>query len=129
MYYDIIRHENVWQWGKTITLVGDDGKAIVKMSFENDDPGVCFISDLSVVPDVRRQGLATQLMRVCERICSDMGIFRLDLDSVLVDWVQDFYKKLGYVRIREENGLLHMYKLLKKEEAKDYGLPTLLTRD
>jgi hypothetical protein len=31
----------------------------------------------------------------------------------MTDYVQEFYKKLGFVPIKEENGFLQMYKMLK----------------
>ena len=63
-------------------------------------------------------------MSVCESYCRENGIFRIDLNSVLVDWVQDFYKKCGYIPIKEENGLMQMYKLLnaRKEDNKWVGI-------
>ena len=51
-------------------------------------------------------------MFACESFCREHNIFRIDLNSVLTDWVQDFYKKCGYVPIKEENGFMQMYKMI-----------------
>lgn len=110
---NFIAHTNKWVWGKSINLVGNNGVACVTMSFDNDDPGVCFLSGLSVIPKHRRKGYATEMMSVCEQICEKMGIFRIDLRSVKVDFVLDFYKKLGYTSIRESEGVVLMYKFIK----------------
>lgn len=110
---NFIAHENEWNWGQSIHLVSTNGVACVTMSFDSDNPGVCYISGLSVIPEYRRQGYATALMSACEQICKEKGIFRIDLSSVLVDYVQGFYTKLGFIPIREDNGVLRMYKFLK----------------
>jgi len=109
----IIWHHNTWPWGKTVRAILDDASAIVEMSFEDINPGVCYLSGLSVIEPMRRKGLAKHLMLACESYCREQGIFRIDLNSVLTDWVQDFYKKLGYTPIKEDNGFMQMYKILK----------------
>lgn len=110
---DFIAHENTWPWGDSIELVSTKGVACVHMSFEKAEPGVCYISGLSVIPEYRRQGYATQMMSICEQMCEERGVFRIDLNSVLIDYVQDFYHKLGYKDIEESNDLMRMYKLIK----------------
>lgn len=108
----LIWHHNQWPWGKTITVVLANGGALVRMSFEDRNPGVCFVSGLMVIPPMRKKGIATHLMLACESYCRDNGIFRMDLDSVLTDWTQEFYKKLGYTPIKEVDGFMQMYKML-----------------
>lgn len=41
-------------------------------------------------------------------------------ELMIGDWVQDFYKKCGYIPIKEEGGFMRMYKLLYEEKSK-YG--------
>jgi ribosomal protein S18 acetylase RimI-like enzyme len=83
------------------------------MSFEDNQPGVCYLSGLSVIEPQRRKGIAKHLMLACESYCREQGIFRIDLNSVMEDWVMEFYKKLGYIPIKEVDGFMQMYKLLK----------------
>lgn len=106
-------HSNRWPWGTTETVIIEGGAAMVEMMFEDDNVGVCYISGLSVIPERRREGLATELMKYCEEFCRKRDIFRLDLNSVKEQFVMDFYYKLGFVDIREENGYMKMYKILK----------------
>ena len=105
-------HQDVWGWGETVKLVTPDGFGLVSMSFSNGSPGVCYISGLSVVPEVRRQGIATNLMRACENYCKQRGIFRIDLNSRKEGWLIDFYGSLGYAQLFEEDGEMKMYKML-----------------
>lgn len=116
----LIWHHNTWPWGKSVRVVGADGGAIIEMYFEDNNPGVCYISHLSVVEPLQRQGIATHLMLACESYCKKKGIFRIDLHSVITPWVQNFYKKRGYTPIKEEDGYMRMYKMLnaKKETKK-----------
>lgn len=108
----MIIHENKWSWGTTMTLVIDSGSAMVDLSFEDLQPKVCYLSGLSVVQERRRQGFATILMKEAERICKELGVFRIDLSSVQTPFVMDFYHKLGYIDIKEVDDLMRMYKIL-----------------
>lgn len=111
---NFIVHSNDWPWGKSMMVISSRAEACVQLSFEDSNPGVCFLSGLSVLPEQRRRGFATEIIGVCEQICEQMGVFRIDLNSVLTDYVQEFYKRLGYLPIKEENGLMMMYKIIKK---------------
>jgi hypothetical protein len=52
-------------------------------------------------------------MEAAEYYCRYKGIFRIDLCAVQESWLLDFYHKLGYVDVKEEEGLIRMYKMLK----------------
>ena len=51
----MVVHENEWPWGKTVTLIYAVGEGTVDMSFEKNNPGVCYISGLSVIPEERKR--------------------------------------------------------------------------
>lgn len=119
MEYHNCYHHNEWPWGRIVTIITQEGAGIVEMSFEKDDPGVCYINGLSVLPHHRRQGLATYLMKECIDYCLidnletwDNPIFRVDLNSVMEPFVLDFYHKLGFIDIKEDGGYIHMYKII-----------------
>ena len=42
-----IKHCNQWDWGVSILITAKQGRAAVTLSFENENPGVCFLSGLS----------------------------------------------------------------------------------
>lgn len=110
----IVRHENKWPWGRTVTLVMPDGSGIIEMSFSDDNIGVCFLSGLSVVEEKRGRGIASSLMLFCEDYCKKNGIFRIDLNSVMTPFVLKFYHELGFKDIKESDGFMQMYKLLSR---------------
>lgn len=109
----MVIHTNTWSWGETVLLVGFDGLGVVELYFEKKDPYVAYLSGLSVVPEARRKGYATILMQCAEDICRNRDVFRIDLRAVKEQFVMDFYHKLGFVDIEEEEGLMGMYKTLR----------------
>jgi GNAT superfamily N-acetyltransferase len=119
MEYHNCYHHNEWPWGRTVTIITQDGAGTVEMSFDKKNPGVCYISSLSVLPHYRKQGLATYLMKECIDYClteeletRDVPIFRIDLNSVMEPFVLDFYHKLGFIDIKEGGGYMRMYKII-----------------
>ena len=119
MKYHNCYHHNEWPWGRTVTIITQDGAGTVEMSFGKDNPGVCYISNLSVLPHHRKQGLATYLIKECIDYCltdnletRDNPIFRIDLDSVMNPFVLDFYHKLGFIDIKEDRGYIRMHKII-----------------
>ena len=109
----MVIHTNTWSWGETVLLVGFGGLGVVELYFEKKDPYIAYLSGLSVVPEARLKGYATILMQEAERICYERNIFRIDLRAVKEQFVMDFYHKLGFVDIEEEEGLMRMYKMLR----------------
>lgn len=113
MEENMVMHTNTWSWGESVLLVGFDGLGVVELFFEKKDPYVAYLSGLSVVPEARRNGYATILMMEAVNICQKKGIFRIDLRAVKEQFVRDFYHKIGFIDIEEEEGLMRMYKMLK----------------
>lgn len=109
----MVVHENEWPWGKTVTLIYTVGEGTVDMSFEKNNPGVCYISGLSVIPEERKRHIGFCLMEECINYCQKHDIFRIDLNSVQTDWLMAFYHKLGFQDIEENEGFMRMYKMLK----------------
>ena len=109
---EYVSHINDWHWGRSIEIVAEGCIGKVDMSFEKDNPGVCYLSGLSVLPKYRRHGVATELLSICERTCSQIGVFRIDLNSVKTDFVLEFYRKRGFVEVDERDGFVRMYKFL-----------------
>lgn len=105
-------YENEWPWGKSVYKIIADGAAQVDVTFDNEDPGVAWISNLMVVPEERRKGYATELMNWAIDYCKSHNIFKINLNSVEKNWVMDFYHKFGFKDIKEEDGFMKMYKML-----------------
>ena len=92
-----IVHRNEWIWGKTWVIVAEGGAGLIKISQDEDDGVV--LSGLSVLPDHRRKGIGTSLVREAERIIKeeigegeDITLFVESKNKELVGW----YERLGY---------------------------------
>ena len=109
----MVVHENTWPWGQSLDFIADGGHGCVSVSFEKSNPGVAYISGLSVIPQYRRNGIATRLLKHCEDECKSRGIFRIDLNSVTEPFVVSFYEKHGFTKIREQDDLILMYKIIR----------------
>lgn len=106
-----IRHENLWWWGSTIDFVKTDGTGIVTLQFDKKYPYHGFIKGLSVVRAYRNQGIATELLKLCEDEARLQGcrFLQLDVDKREI-WLQEWYKSLGFETIFVDD---HEYTMLK----------------
>ena len=109
----MVVHRNDYDWGECLTIVGFNGLGLVELYFEKKEPYVAYLSGLSVVPEARCKGYAKALMQEAMSLCYQRNVFRIDLRAVKEQFVRDFYHKLGFLDIEEEEGLMRMYKMLK----------------
>ena len=112
-FYLLTTHENDWHWGTSVDVISTRGLGRVELSFENDNPGVAYLSGLIVLEPCRGKGLATTMLDHCEGICRKRGVFRIDLDSVNVPFVVKMYERRGFKTIKQEEHTTRMYKMLE----------------
>lgn len=120
-----------WHWGKSITIIAhlkDGGYATVNLSFENNNPGVAFISDLIVCETSRKKGYGKQLITLCEGLAEQEGMFRIDLKAEKrVPFLKHMYESLGYKQVDEDSIWSMFSKLITnrwiKVDDKDMPLP------
>jgi ribosomal protein S18 acetylase RimI-like enzyme len=62
-------HRNKWIWGRTWVIVAEEGVGLIKISQDPEDGVV--LSGLSVLPDHRRKGIGSSLVREAERIVKE----------------------------------------------------------
>ena len=105
-------HKNEWQWGKTFTIVRENGRAIVGLSISEDEPELGYINGLSVVGTIRRLGKGTRMLNDAIELAKKNGCkyayLHCDKDSFVFDW----YKRLGFKYYGDktnENGFVPMY--------------------
>lgn len=92
-----IVHRNEWIWGRTWVIVCEDGSGIIKISQDEDDGVV--LSGLSVLPDHRRKGIGTSLVREAERIVKKEIGEGEDITMSVESWNKEligWYMKLGF---------------------------------
>ena len=96
MKIKICKHKNKWIWGKTIYLIVNSGIGIVSLSLDNNYPGICFLSGLSVVEDHRKKGYGNRLLGLAEQEAKDNGCTEIILSCEKNTFVPEWYKRHGY---------------------------------
>jgi GNAT superfamily N-acetyltransferase len=89
-------------------LAEDDGGAPVGFAFLSLRPAIWYdgpvsqLEELYVVPDLRSQGIGTQLLELSRRLVRELGSpeMHIGVDEVDVD-TRRFYERHGYVNIEE----------------------------
>ena len=112
--HPIVEHNNRWHWGETVDLIAVNGVAAVKISFEDENPGVAFVSGLIVREEHRRQGWASALLEAVEHECRQRGCFRIDLETYVEPaWLEEFYIRRGFThKTGSQYPTVNLYKLL-----------------
>ena len=113
-------HENDWWWGTTVTLVAYKGLALVEMKFDQETPNIVLIEGLSVLEAYRRAGLARQMLEKCHEIAREreMKFSTLWVEKNNV-WLTHWYERMGYIKIREDEHLYQMLKVLDDKENRE----------
>lgn len=93
---NIVKIEGTWFWGKSIHLISDDGKALIKIVIDNRDKESCDLYDLNVHPSCQRQGIAFRLMQEAFATAKENGIKRVFLWVERGSWMENWYRRLGF---------------------------------
>lgn len=108
----------MWYWGRSLTVISNDGLATIDIQFDNECPSLAYLNGLSVHSSVRRKGIASKLMKYCIAVCERQGYsfiqLRADKDN---KWLVDWYKRLGFVVLKEEQHEYVMLKTLKQHKV------------
>jgi GNAT superfamily N-acetyltransferase len=101
-----IIHHNEWWWGISETIIAGQGVAICKVSIENNDMSVAWLSDVSIVPAYRGRGYGNELLYYAiQRAQVVMRAKILYLRANPHDWPIEWYKRHGFVfDYTDENG-------------------------
>lgn len=106
------RFENEWPWGRSVTLIDEDGCAMVEVTKE-DSNNYAYISGLKVHPSVQRNGRATELLHCAELQALGLGVNIVLLQVVPNTWVHDWYIRKGYSDFGKcDNGFVELVKVL-----------------
>jgi ribosomal protein S18 acetylase RimI-like enzyme len=113
MERNFVIHKNKTFWGKVWHIITSDGKGHIRVQHDNEEPDYAHISSLSVIPEVRRKGLATELLKKAEEV-SGVNVFRLSVEKVAPKWILEFYERKGYEIYLEDDD----YYYLEKDESR-----------
>ena len=98
----IIIHENLWWWGKSYTLITNDGKATIELAIEDERPEMGCIRSLIVHESVRQRGIGNVMLTFAEEKARELKLEQTYLccrkGTFLIDW----YRRHGY-EVYDEN--------------------------
>ena len=101
-FMKIITHENLWWWGKSYTLILDNGKAMIEVSIEDERPDAACIQSLLVHESVRQQGIANAMLTFAEDKAKKAGCEQVYLCARKGTFLIPWYERRGY-KIYDEN--------------------------
>ena len=119
MKYKFIKHYASSNWGKSILIMEEKGRAFGRIYWYNDDNSSVYLDMLSVKKNSRKKGLGTLLQNIREKIGIKSGakISWLSVDKN--SWMHTWYMRRGYTdceyNVNEEN-MIWMKKILITNE-------------
>ena len=100
----LIVHKNLGWWGKSYTIICDDGKGMVELAIEDDEERNYYVTfqSLMVHESVRQQGRANALLMFAEEKARELGLTQVVLDARKGTFLIPWYQRRGY-EIYDEN--------------------------
>lgn len=91
----MIIHDNIWKWGRALTIVLAGGKAMCRVSIDNED-GRAWLDNVIVHESIRNQNYGTRLLGHAYQEAKKLGCDALWLFVDGPEWVQEWYERNGY---------------------------------
>lgn len=110
-----IYHLNCESWGVEVLIMERNGVAFARIYWCNDDNESIYLNWLSVSPESRKKGIATELQVIREEIGRKLGYKYTYLQAEDSSWMHEWYKRRGYEdydSLNKEENLIWMSKLL-----------------
>ena len=107
-----IIHDNIWDFGRTISIVLDGGNALCTVTLLDGDEEA-MLSGVIVHPTARKRGLGNCLLETAERVTTEM----LKVNTIILEvkectWMSKWYERRGYKTINNFHGMNTMRKYL-----------------
>lgn len=111
---NLIIHENKWKWGYSQLLITHNGLATIRIEYINEYPKEANLYGLSVHYSSRMKGYAKEIINIAEQeIIKNDNINQIWLSIENEnDFLENFYKKLGYITYKEDEEYKYMVKHL-----------------
>ncbi len=91
-----ILHHKYSDWGSSILIMEETGKAFGRLYQYSDDSTTVYLDWLSVDKEFRRQGIGTELQEIREKIGVELGANTSCLSVQKDTWMHNWYKRRGY---------------------------------
>lgn len=69
----------------------------IQLFIEDKNPRELFLANLVVLPDERNKGIGQSLLSYSEKAAHKLGIKRIALKVLKDSWMEDWYKRNGFV--------------------------------
>lgn len=125
-------HKNDWFWGTTYTFIFGSGKSIIKLTTENDVPGIGILSGLSVLPCYTGKGLGKQTLEFTISYARGLGLESLEISAEKLpenEWIVDWYKRLGFVEFLDNDPDYINFKMNLRDEGDERNIKEGKTGD
>lgn len=100
---NFILHHSVSNWGTSILLMEVTGAAFARIYWYNDEQNIAYLDMLSVSEGMRKQGIATKLQELREKLAINSGAKFVYLWVDKTTWMYDWYKRRGYINYRNKS--------------------------
>ena len=117
-------HKNDWFWGTTYTFIFSSGKSIIKLTTENDVPGIGVLSGFSVLPCYTGKGLGKLTLEFTISYARGLGLESLEISVERLpgnEWIVDWYKRIGFVEFLDNDPDYINFKMNLRGDEGDEG--------
>lgn len=91
-----IYHITNESWGFEVLIMGKTGNSFARAYRYHDDDTTVYLNWLTVSPESRKQGIATELQNIREKIAKKLGAKYTYLQAENESWMHKWYKRRGY---------------------------------
>ena len=113
-----ISHQRKETEGVSIMFMEEKGRAFGRLYFYDNDSTMVLLSDLSVSPEDRKQGIGRQMQEIREQMAINSSATTAYLWVEKDSWMQEWYRRRGYEdyadKEDEENKIWMKKTLIKK---------------
>jgi ribosomal protein S18 acetylase RimI-like enzyme len=110
---NFVIHKNNTYWGTVYHIITSDGKGCIEISLDNNESNTAYLSGLSVIPEVRHNGIGTALIKEAEQIAENNEIDKICLSVEKInDSLLRYYQNLNYDLIDEDDDYFYLEKQL-----------------
>lgn len=124
--YTFIQHTKEDEEGLSFYIMEQEGRAFARAYIYKTEKSTIYLDMLSVSPEIRQQGVGTQLQEMREQIGLDNGAYAAKLFVDKDSWMYQWYKRRGYFSIGVRSDYPNYVWMIKKlRQYEDQNVITL----
>lgn len=99
-------------WGTNIHFVAEDGLSFGAIELLNEEPKTAYIYGIQVHDTIQRRGRGSNLIKIIEKYIKYYTNRKKIVLNCNYDIIE-FYIKLGYLYLKDDNDMCVLYKIIK----------------